>query len=139
MMVFHGVPLACINQAAVHYHVPATLILSVMQVEGGRNGMANPNKDGSRDLGVMQINSRWLSTLNVHGITEKELQFNACKNVQVGAWILAKAIIKEEGWKGVGNYHSVTPRLNIRYHEKVRSYYQKMQNLLEENHESKEG
>lgn len=37
----HGVPIECINQAAVTYHVPATLILSVLAVENGKTGSAS--------------------------------------------------------------------------------------------------
>ena len=45
----HGVPVECINQAAIAYHVPATLILSVLAVEGGAVGLASANKNGTVD------------------------------------------------------------------------------------------
>jgi len=123
MIGFHGVPLDCINQAALHHHVPATMIISVMQIENGRNGDAIKNKNGSYDLGVMQINTTWLSSLKKYGITRAGLQHDACLNVDVGTWILAHSIAKSDGWQGVGNYHSATPKFNRIYSQKVKAKY----------------
>ncbi len=55
----HDVPIECINQAAITYHVPATLILSVLAIENGTAGLASLNKNGTIDYGPMQINSIW--------------------------------------------------------------------------------
>lgn len=123
MIGFHGVPLDCINQAALHYHVPATMIIAVMQIENGRNGDAIKNKNGSYDLGVMQINTTWLASLKKYGITRTALQNDACLNVDVGTWILAHSIAKSDGWQGVGNYHSATPKFNRIYSQKVKAKY----------------
>lgn len=124
-MLFHGVPLECINQAAVTYHVPATMIVSVMKIENGRNGMAVKNKNGTYDLGVMQINSSWLPSLKKYGIDKETLQQDGCMNVMVGSWILARGIAKSEGWVGLGNYHSATPKHNKRYREQVKRIFSK--------------
>ena len=123
MIGFHGVPADCINQAALHYRVPAALIISVMQTENGHNGEASKNKNGSYDLGVMQINSTWLPSLKRYGISRYQLQYNGCVNVKVGSWILAQSIAKSEGWRGIGNYNSVTPKYNYIYSEKVKNRY----------------
>lgn len=123
MIGFHGVSLECINQAALHHHVPATMIVSVMQIENGKNGDAIKNKNGSYDLGVMQINSIWLSKLKKYGVTRDALQYNPCVNVDVGTWLLARAIAKSKGWSGVGNYHSFTPKFNRTYSSKVKAKY----------------
>ena len=123
MIGFHGVPLDCINQAALHHHVPATMIISVMQVENGRNGDAIKNKNGSYDLGVMQINTTWLTSLKKYGITHAALQHDVCLNVDVGTWILAHSIAKSDGWQGIGNYHSATPKFNRIYSKKVKAKY----------------
>ncbi|HEX4044123.1 MAG TPA: lytic transglycosylase domain-containing protein, partial [Gammaproteobacteria bacterium] len=82
-IMVNDVPLDCINQAAITYHVPATIILSVMKKEGGKNGDANHNKNGTVDYGVMQINSIWLPKISAYGYTKDDLQYNACKNVAV--------------------------------------------------------
>lgn len=122
-MLFHGVPLDCINQAAVAYHVPASVIVSVIQAENGRNGDAIKNKNGTYDLGLMQINTKWLATLKSKGITREDIQYDPCTNVQVGTWILAQGVARSSGWQGVGNFHSTTPKYNKMYREKIKTLY----------------
>ena len=129
-MFFHDVPLECINHSATTFQVPAALIVSVIKTEGGWNGAAIKNKNGTYDLGVMQVNSSWISTLKKYGITQESLQFNPCTNVHAATWILAKAMSTKEGWQGVGNYHSRTPSHNKRYREKVRSIYKNVKLAL---------
>lgn len=131
-MIFHGVPLECINHAAQTFHVPATIIVSVMKIENGWNGAAIRNKNGTYDLGVMQVNSSWLSQLTKYGITKNDLQFDPCINVHTATWILAKGLAKGEGWQGVGNYHSATPIHNLKYRKKVKIAYDNMQKALKE-------
>jgi hypothetical protein len=131
MMLFHDVPLVCINQAAVAFHVPATVILSVIKTEDGRNGMAVKNKNGTYDLGVMQINTSWLPELKNKGLTAEQVKSDPCINVAVGTWILAQGMANGEGWKGVGNYHSYTQKHNQVYREKVRNTYSTYISALE--------
>lgn len=132
MIFFHGVSLQCINQAALQYHVPAAIILSVIKTENGHNGLAIKNSNGTYDLGIMQINSCWLPTLVRYGLNRKNLQFNACLNIKVGTWILAQGIAKGEGWRGIGNYHSFTPVYNQSYRQKVKAVYLRYQHFLQE-------
>ena len=131
MMLFHDVPLVCINQAAVQYHVPATVILSVIKTENGRNGQAVKNKNGTYDLGIMQINTTWLPKLKNKGFTEAQVKSDPCTNVSVGTWILAQGMANGDGWQGVGNYHSYTQKHNRVYREKVRSTYSSYVSVLE--------
>ncbi len=130
-MIFHDVPLTCINESAIQYHVPATMILSVIKTENGRNGLRVKNINGTYDLGVMQINTSWLPTLQKKGITEEQVRSNPCVNVHVGTWILAQGIANSEGWKGVGNYHSYTPKHNTVYREKIKKEYIQYATILE--------
>lgn len=123
-LIINDVPIECINQAAVAYNVPATLIVSVLKTEGGRKGLASRNRDGTYDYGPMQINSRWLKEISYYGYTKHDIQYNPCKNVAVGAWILAQSVAEGKTvWHGVGNYHSHTPSLNEKYHGKVQHYH----------------
>src|SRR6478609_4211666 len=46
-LVIHGVPIECINQAAVTYFVPAKIIIAVLATERGKVGMAKPNSNGT--------------------------------------------------------------------------------------------
>ncbi len=133
-LAINDVPIACINQAALAYHVPSTLIISILKTENGRNGMANKNLNGSYDFGPMQINSMWLPRIKPYGFTQKDLQYNPCANVQVGAWILSTNIAREGTlWKGVGDYHSHTASLNHEYHIKVKNSYTSINSYLYKN------
>lgn len=128
----HGVPIECINQAAVTYHVPATLILSVLAVENGKTGSASPNRNGTFDYGPMQINSIWLSKIQLYGYTQQQLQYDPCVNVNVGTWILSQHIVKNASslWRGIGDYHSHTARFNHNYQTKVSEVYRLLANYL---------
>ena len=124
-ILINDVPLPCINQAAIHYLIPAPLIIAVLKTENGKNGMASQNKNGTVDLGVMQINSSWLPTLAHFGYTAKDVQFNRCKNVDAGAWILSSEMKSTASiWRGVGDYHSHTPNKNNEYVKLVSMRYQ---------------
>lgn len=130
-VLINDVPVACINQAAIAYHVSASLILSIMKKENGRNGQAIRNKNGTYDLGVFQVNSIWLPTLARYGYTKKDIQFDPCKNVMAGTWILAKGLAQGKSvWSGTANYYSHTPHLNTLYSNDVYKHYQKISSVL---------
>ena len=79
----------CTTLAAERYNVSPALLQAIAQHEsGGRATAVNVNANGSRDIGLMQINSLWLPTLSRYGITERDL-FDPCVNTLVGAWILS--------------------------------------------------
>lgn len=128
----HGVPIECINQAAVTYHVPATLILAVLAIENGAKGSASPNQNGTFDFGPMQINSIWLSKIRLYGYTQHQLQYDPCVNVKVGTWILSQQIANDSSslWRGIGNYHSHSARLNRAYQLKVLEVYRLLASYL---------
>lgn len=126
-VMINDVPVNCINQAAIIYHVPAALILAVIKQENGRNGQAVKNTNGTYDYGVMQINDIWLPKIATYGYTKNDIQYDACKNVLVGTWILGKSIVEgDDIWRGVGNYHSHTLRHNLSYRTDILKNYQKI-------------
>lgn len=126
-VAINGIPVDCINHAAETYEVPATIILTIIKKENGKNGDAIRNKNQTIDYGVMQINSIWLPKISAYGYTKDDLQFNACKNVEVGTWILAQGIAEgKDIWRGVGNYHSHTPCHNASYRNDISMTYQKI-------------
>lgn len=136
-LIIHGVPIECINQAAITYLVPAKIIISVLAAEGGRPGMAKPNKNGTFDYGPMQINTIWLPKVAVYGYTKAQIQYDPCVNVMVGTWILSNKIasILEHSnggdyWRGVAGYHSLTPDLNARYQGKILTNYRLLSDIL---------
>lgn len=133
MILFHEVPITCINQAATEYQVPAALIMAIIQVEGGQVGLAMPNTNGSFDLGVMQINTAWAPSFEAKGYRLSDIQNNPCKNVDVGTWILSQCLNHDANnlMVAVGDYHSHTPILNQAYASKVLDDYQVIHDALD--------
>ena len=106
----------CFNLASKQYQIPSQLLRAIAKVETRLDPLAiHKNSNQSYDMGIMQINSTWLSMLNKVGISEAEL-LDGCKNIQVGAWILAQNI-KRYGLtrQAIGAYHSPTPELQQKY------------------------
>ena len=132
--IYHSdVPLHCVNEAAIEFTVPAKLIIAILNVERGKVGQSVRNKNGTYDLGPMQVNTRWLPELKSYSITQYDIQYNPCINVKVGAWILAKAIASDDDFlKGVGNYNSHTSWINKHYSEKVKIYYTRINLILQQ-------
>jgi len=97
----------CFEQAGARYGVAPSLLEAISKVESGRNPLArNLNRDGSEDLGHMQINSRWLGVLSAYGIDRQKL-LDPCLNTHIGAWILAQNIRRlGYGWDAVGAYNA---------------------------------
>jgi hypothetical protein len=130
-LFIHDVPIECINQAAITYHVPATLIVSVLLTENGRAGTASLNKNGTYDYGPMQINTIWLDKVRPYGFTKEDIQYNACVNVSVGTWILSQRIADSNNLSfGVGSYNSYSLPQNYKYSSKVSQNYKLLQQYL---------
>lgn len=114
---------ACVDMASQHYNIRRDILSAVLAVEGGSPGMKKRNKNGSYDMGPMQINSTWLPELQRHGISEYDVTNDYCTNVLIGAWILkgelrrggAPQMNTAEFWQAVGRYNSHTPYFNARY------------------------
>lgn len=97
----------CVAQASQQYGVPAALIRSILDVEGGGYGVDAKNRDGSDDMGWMQVNSRWLATFAPYGITRQILLTDACLNIQVGSWILRHYYLREADWnRAIRSYNT---------------------------------
>jgi len=110
----------CVLAASARYQVPADLVRAVMRAEGGAVGTVARNRNGSADLGVMQINTIHLPELARYGITRDMLVRDACLNIHVGTWILQRELSRGgDYWTNVGAYNSRTPVHNKRYRERV--------------------
>ena len=114
---------ACWHAAATRYGVSSHLLYAIARTESGLDPHAvGRNRDGSRDLGLMQINSQWLPALAAHGIGERDL-FEPCTNIHVGAWILAGNVARHGyTWEAVGAYNASSPARRRAYVDKVRRH-----------------
>lgn len=105
----------CFQAAGERYKIDPVLLEAIAVRESSLNPRAtnvNRNKAGkalSTDYGVMQINSSHIPKLISMGVirSKDDLLNNACLNVQIGAWILAKHL-KTCGvsWSCLGSYNA---------------------------------
>ena len=112
---------ACWDAAAARYGVNPYLLYAIARTESHLNpaAISRNNKDGSYDIGLMQINSRWLPVLRKYGVGEAQL-LDACTNIQVGAWVLAENMRRMgNSWDAVGAYNASSPALRLKYALKV--------------------
>jgi soluble lytic murein transglycosylase-like protein len=106
----------CFEQAGQRYGVPPALLRAIAVVESAGSAAAvnrsHESRTSSRDLGLMQINSRWLPQLAPFGIDEAVLLGDACTNVHVGAWVLSQLFARYgAGWEAVGAYNAACTSL----------------------------
>lgn len=111
---------ACWDEAAARYHLNTAVLYAIAETESGLNPLAvGRNNNGSRDIGLMQINSAWLPKLAEYGISERDL-FQPCTSIHVGAWLLARNIYRYGyTWEAVGAYNAVSPSKRSAYVKKV--------------------
>ena len=118
--------LACMVAAASFHHLPVQALAAIQSVEGGTVGAIIGNKDGSADLGLMQVNTQWVPAIaratraNPEVVRTKLIQ-DGCYNVKVAAAILDVYKVEAHGnmLEAVGFYHSHTPALKAAYQTKV--------------------
>lgn len=110
----------CFEQAGARYGIAPTVLMAISVVESGSNPVArNINRDGSEDIGHMQINSRWLGALSTYGIGRIQL-LDPCVNTYVGAWILAQNFSRfGYSWEAIGAYNARSPEKRAAYARRV--------------------
>lgn len=120
MSAFSGSVAACWEEAGARYGVNPYLLYAIAKTESSLNPKAiNRNKNGSYDIGLMQINSSWFPTLRRYGVEEKHL-LDPCTSIHVGAWILARNMQRMgNSWDAVGAYNATKPDLRLKYAMKV--------------------
>jgi soluble lytic murein transglycosylase-like protein len=110
----------CVSESARRFGVPLAMVLMVMDAEAGEVGLASRNRNGTRDLGPMQINTVWLGELEAKGLTEAAIRDDGCLNAAAGAWILAGHLLRTKSFaRALGDYHSRVPDRGRRYLEGV--------------------
>lgn len=116
---------ACLMLASQTYSVPPAVLVGIYKAEGGKIGQEVANKNGSYDLGPMQINSIWLPELSrTWGVNEatahKWVRDDACTNVGVAAWILRGHLDETKSLsQAIAYYHSRTPQYGTKYKSRV--------------------
>ncbi|KVV40919.1 lytic transglycosylase [Burkholderia territorii] len=118
----------CLDDAARYFGVDTALVHAIAFHESNmRANAVNKNQDGSVDIGLMQINSRWIPTLAARGIPSESL-WNPCVNGYVGTWIL-KSNIDRLGatWKAVGAYNARSPDKQLKYATSVYGIWRQLQ------------
>ena len=105
------------------YGISPHLLFAIAKQESGLNPsvISKPNKDGSYDIGLVQINSSWLPKLKRDfGITESMLRTNSCVNLDVGAWVLYENFRRHGNtWRAIGAYNAKSDHKRLNYIKKV--------------------
>jgi hypothetical protein len=118
--------LTCMALVASLYNLPPRVLPAIQAVEGGIVTTVHRNTDGTEDLGMMQINTRWLPFLSRYTrspeITVREnLLGRGCYNIAAAGLIMRIYLDETHGdlMRAIGNYHSHTLSLNQAYRAKV--------------------
>ncbi|HEY4074384.1 MAG TPA: transglycosylase SLT domain-containing protein [Herbaspirillum sp.] len=124
----------CWEEAGREFSIAPELLYAIAEQESGLDpSVIGYNSNGSRDIGLMQINSSHLPRLAKQNITEKTLLANSCQSLKVGAGILAD-FMRRYGysWKAVGAYNaggaenSGAHQRRMAYAKKVAERYQRV-------------
>ncbi len=107
MSVVASLAANCWLAAANATQLPPELLYAIAEVESGFRGdaVARAN-NGTRSVGVMQVNSVWFPMLAKAGIDERQLR-DPCTNIHVGAWILSREVRRYGySWEAIGAYYA---------------------------------
>ena len=131
VVVPERIPPQCVHSSGSAYGINPLIILSVLKVEsGGRVGIVSRNTNGTDDLGPSQFNtSSWAKLLiEKYKIPREALINDMCQSVRAMAFALRTEINGAGGdlWKGIGNYHSRTPKHHVKYVRLVYGAYKQM-------------
>lgn len=111
----------CFIQAGEYYQIHPHLLWGIAKVESNFNPYAlNKNKNGTYDIGLMQINSSWIPVLKNYGLKNVSWLWDPCYNIYVGAWILSQCIQKlGYTWEAVGCYNATSSYKRVKYSKKI--------------------
>lgn len=132
LLTMKNVNARCFDEAGKKHDIDPLLLKAIAQVESSMNPQAvNANRNGTQDIGLMQINSSHLQRLGKQGVTRELLLNDPCVSVMVGAEILAGFIARfGYTWRAVGAYNAGSgsgrrqDELRENYAQKVVKQYQ---------------
>lgn len=108
----------CFEEAGRLFGINPLLLRGIAKVESNLNPNAiNRNANGSIDIGLMQVNSSWVSNM---GLDPGRLRSDPCYNVMAGSKIL-KLCVDRYGytWEAVGCYNAASRSRRVNYSWKV--------------------
>lgn len=108
----------CYDEAGSAYLINPYLLQSIAGIESGFASTAiHKNRNGSVDIGLMQVNSAWIQ---IAGLEPRRLLSDPCYNVMTGARIL-KNCIDRYGytWEAVGCYNASSHEKRVAYSWKI--------------------
>lgn len=118
--------LACMIAAASLYNLPPRVLPSIQAVEGGQTGLVKFNRNGSADLGPMQVNTIWVGPLARYARMSQEVVVtrlinDPCFNIEAAAAIMRVYLTEARGnvMVAIGYYHTHTPDRGAQYQAKV--------------------
>ncbi len=93
--------LSLVREKAQKYGVPVNIVLAVIEQESGFNPRAyNVNRDGTKDVGLMQVNFHHNERLmKEYGVSSPEDLFNPELNVELGVRILSENYRRYGSWE----------------------------------------
>lgn len=97
----------CFEEAAAEYGLEPSTLWTIAKIESNLNpNTYYTNKNGTADIGLMQINTANLDDLRRLGYDYGDSIWEPCTNVKVGAWILRGCYDKfGESWKTIDCYN----------------------------------
>lgn len=122
----------CAIASAIRHQVPANLLLAIKEAEGGRNGLAKRNSNGTIDHGAMQWNSKTLTDYRMYGITAKHVTKDGCYALDLAAHKIAGHLAEAKGtfWERAAIYHSRSPGPNKEYQNIIKPLSKKWGEIL---------
>lgn len=124
----------CWERAGTTYSIDPLLLMAIAKVESNmRSDAINTNRNGTQDIGLMQVNSIHLPAFREKGISKQKL-LEPCTSVMAGAEILSGFIKRHGyGWEAVGAYNagSAPARAALR-HAYIRKIWNQYGGLIAE-------
>lgn len=117
--------LSCMLAVAQLYALPPSALPAIQAVEAGAPGVVHHNRNGTDDLGVMQVNTFWVIPIaRASGLSPvavwSRLVGDPCFNITAAGAILRVYLDESHNlMRAIGDYHSHTPVLNYRYQLQV--------------------
>jgi hypothetical protein len=118
LVPFPALQAFCFDEAGREYGVNPLLLESIARVESNLNPRAlNRNRNGSVDVGLMQVNSLWIKDFR---LSLDAMIDDPCLNTMIGARILRQCIDRHGyTWEAVGCYNALGREKRIDYSWKV--------------------